>query len=102
MPILFQMLWANSLQQVDNQQTATSAHILRYLFGFPENSAGWLVYSSEHLQCIVVTCDAYFDKAFSSALAFDSKPFARAIPIHFHLDPNELQTSDNSEHSIFA
>jgi hypothetical protein len=31
---------------------------------------------------------------------FDSKPFARAIPIHSHLDPNGLQTSDNSEPSI--
>jgi hypothetical protein len=31
---------------------------------------------------------------------FDSKPFARAIPIHSHLDPNGLQTYDNSEPSI--
>ena len=68
--------------------------------GFPENSAGWLVYSSEHPQRIVITRDAYFDEDFSSALAFDSKPFAGAIPIRSHLDPNGLQTSDNSEPSI--
>jgi hypothetical protein len=49
--------------------------------GFPENSAGWLVYSPEHPQHIVITRNAYFDKDFSSALAFDSKPFAGAIPI---------------------
>jgi hypothetical protein len=57
-------------------------HASRGIFiGFPENSAGWLVYSPEHPQRIVITRDAYFDKDFSSVLAFDSKPFARAIPI---------------------
>ena len=67
--------------------------------GFPENSAGWLVYSPDHPQRIVITRDAYFDENFSSALAFDSKPFAGAIPIRSHLDPNGLQTNDNSEPS---
>ena len=66
--------------------------------GFPENSAGWLVYSPDHPQRIVITRDAYFDEDFfSSALAFDSKPFAWAISIRSHLDPNGLQNSDNSE-----
>jgi hypothetical protein len=32
------------------------------VIGFPENSAGWLVYSPEHPQHIVVTRDAYFDE----------------------------------------
>ena len=68
--------------------------------GFPENSAGWLVYSSDHPQRIVITRDAYFDEDFSSALAFDSKPFAGAIPIRSHLDPNGLTNIDNSEPSI--
>ena len=68
--------------------------------GFPVNSASWLAYSPEHPQRIVITCNAYFDKDISSALAFDSKPFARAIPIESHLDPNWLQTSDNSKPSI--
>ena len=68
--------------------------------GFPENSAGWLVYSPDHPQRIVITRDAYFDENFSSALAFDSKPFAGAIPIRSHLDPNGLQTIDNSEPSF--
>ncbi|KAI2496242.1 hypothetical protein MHU86_18246 [Fragilaria crotonensis] len=68
--------------------------------GFPENSAGWLVYSPDHPQRIVITRDAYFDEDFSSALAFDSKPFAGAIPIRSHLDPNGLQSLDNSEPSI--
>ncbi len=69
--------------------------------GFPENSAGWLVYSPDHPQRIVITRNAYFDEDFSSALAFDSKPFAGAIPIQSHMDPNGLQTSsDNSEPSI--
>ncbi|KAI2495495.1 Reverse transcriptase (RNA-dependent DNA polymerase) [Fragilaria crotonensis] len=65
-----------------------------------ENSAGWLVYSPDHPQRIVITRDAYFDEDFSSALAFDSKPFAGAIPIRSHLDPNGLQSLDNSEPSI--
>ncbi len=68
--------------------------------GFPENSAGWLVYSPDHPQRIVITRDAYFDEDFSSALAFDSKPFAGAIPIRSHLDPNGLQPIDNSEPTI--
>ncbi|KAI2494629.1 Reverse transcriptase (RNA-dependent DNA polymerase) [Fragilaria crotonensis] len=68
--------------------------------GFPENSAGWLVYSPDHPQRIVITRDAYFDEGFSSALAFDSKPFAGAIPIRSHLDPNGLQSLDNSEPSF--
>ena len=59
-----------------------------------------LVYSPDHPQRIVITRDAYFDEDFSSALAFDSKPFAGAIPIRSHLDPNGLQTLDNSEPSI--
>jgi hypothetical protein len=46
---------------------------------FPENSAGWLVYSLEHPQCIEITCNAYFDKDFIQALAFESKPFAGAF-----------------------
>ena len=53
----------------------------RGTIAFPENSASWLVYSPEHPQRIVITRHAYFDKDFSSALAFDSKPFARTIPI---------------------
>jgi hypothetical protein len=68
--------------------------------GFLGNSASWLVYSPEHPQRIVITRNAYFDEDFSSALAFDSKPFARAIPIWSHLDSNGLQTSDYSEPSI--
>ena len=76
-------------------------HTSRGIFiGFPENSAGWLVYSPDHPQRIVITRDAYFDEDFSSVLAFDSKPCAGAIPIQSHLDPNGLQNSDNSEPSI--
>jgi hypothetical protein len=77
------------------QQFQRASHGI--FIGFPENSAGWLVYSPEHPQRIVITCNAYFDEDFSSALAFDSKPFAGAIPIRSHLDPNGLQISDNSD-----
>ena len=84
----------NKLITYQQQLQRTSRGIF---IGFPENSAGWLVYSPDHLQRIVITCNANFDKDFSSALAFDSKPFARAIPIQSHLDPNGLQNSDNSE-----
>ena len=41
------------------------------VIGFPESSTGWLVYSPEHPQRIVINRDAYFDEDFSSALAFD-------------------------------
>ena len=68
--------------------------------GFPENSGGWVVYSPDHPQRIIITRDAYFDEDFSSTPAFDSKTFAGAIPIRSHLDPNGLQNSDNSEPSI--
>ncbi|KAI2502001.1 Mitochondrial protein [Fragilaria crotonensis] len=68
--------------------------------GFPENSAGWLVYSPDHPQRIITTRDAYFDEDFSSALAFDSKPFAGAIPIRSHMDPNGLENVENSEPTI--
>ena len=68
--------------------------------GFPDNSAGWLAYSPDHSQRIVITRDAYFDEDFNSALAFDSKPFAGAIPIRSHLDPNGLISLQNSEPTI--
>ena len=61
------------------QQLQHASH--GFFIGFPENSPGWLVYSPEHPQHIVITRNAYFDKDFCSALAVDSKPFARAIPI---------------------
>ncbi len=51
--------------------------------GFPGNSAGWLVYSPEHPQRIVITRNAYFDKDFSSAHAFDSKnPLLKPSPFN--------------------
>ena len=80
------------------QQLQRASHGI--FIGFPENSAGLLVFSPEHPQRIVLTRNVSFDKDFSSALAFDSKPFARAIPTQSHLDPNGLQTSDSSEPSI--
>jgi hypothetical protein len=51
------------------------------VIGFQQNSVSWLVYSSEHPQRMVITRNANFDKDFNSVLAFDSKPFARAILI---------------------
>ena len=68
--------------------------------GFPDNSAGWLVYCPDHPQRIITTRDAYFDEDFSSALSFDSKPFAGALPIRSHMDPNGLQNIENSEPTI--
>jgi hypothetical protein len=66
--------------------------------GFPENSAGWLIYSPDQPQSLIITRDAYFDEDFNSALCFDSKPFAGAVPIRSHFNPNGLRnTADNSE-----
>ena len=64
--------------------------------GFPDNSAGWLVYSPEQPQSLIITRDAYFDENFDSALCFDSKPFAGAVPIRSHMDPNGLRNLDDN------
>jgi hypothetical protein len=58
--------------------------------GFPDNSAGWLVYSAEMKHRLEISRDAYFDESFHSALTFDSKPFEGAVPIRDHMDPLEL------------
>ncbi|KAI2493944.1 hypothetical protein MHU86_20586 [Fragilaria crotonensis] len=53
-------------------------------------------------QSLIITRDAYFDEDFNSALCFDSKPFAGAIPIRSHFNPNGLcNTPENSEPSTF-
>ena len=70
--------------------------------GFPDNSAGWLIYSPDQPQHLIVTRDAYFDDDFNSALCFDSKPFAGAVPIRSHFNPNGLRDNPaNSEPTIF-
>jgi hypothetical protein len=51
---------------------------------FPEDLAGWLVYSPDHPLRIVITHDAYFEVHISSAFVFNSKPSARAIPFNSH------------------
>jgi hypothetical protein len=61
-----------------------------------------LIYSPDQPQHLVITCDAHFDEDFNSALCFDSKPFAGAIPIRSHFNPNELHnTEENSEPSTY-
>ena len=70
--------------------------------GFPDNSAGWLIYSPDQPQHLIVTRDAYFDEDFNSALCFDSKPFAGAVPIRSHFNPNGLRDNPaNSEPTTF-
>ena len=68
--------------------------------GFPDNSAGWLVHSPDQPQSLIITRDAYFDEDFNSALCFDSKPFAGAVPIRAHFNPNGLRSiQENTEPS---
>ncbi|KAI2496938.1 hypothetical protein MHU86_17579 [Fragilaria crotonensis] len=70
--------------------------------GFPDNSAGWLIYSPDQPQSLIITRDAYFDEDFNSALCFDSKPFAGAVPIRSHFNPHGLRdTPENSEPSTY-
>ena len=64
--------------------------------GFPDNSAGWLFYSPNQLQSLIITRDAYFDEDINSALCFNSKPFARAVPICSHLNPNGLNQTGSA------
>ena len=54
------------------------------------------MYSPEQPQSLVITCDAYFDEDFNSALCFDSKPFAGAVPIRSHFNPTGLRTIEES------
>ena len=56
--------------------------------GFPENSTGWLMYSASCSPKLTVSVDVYFDERFNSALSFDSKPFAGAVPIRTFADPS--------------
>ena len=65
--------------------------------GFPKNSAGWLVYSVQLPTRLAISNDVYFDESFESALAFDSKPFAAAVPIRSALDPAALTTNISNE-----
>ena len=58
--------------------------------GFPDNSAGWLVYSAEMKHKLEISRDAYFDEYFQSALTFDSKPFQGAVAIRPDMDPEHL------------
>jgi hypothetical protein len=61
-----------------------------------------LIYSPDQLQHLVITRDAYFDEGFNSALCFDSKPFAGAVPIRSHFNTNGLRnTEENSEPSTY-
>jgi hypothetical protein len=46
----------------------------------PENSVGWLDFSPDHPQRIVIARGAYFDKDISSALAFISIPLPEPFP----------------------
>jgi hypothetical protein len=69
MPSLLQTLHTNFSQQVDCLQATTSARIPWYLASLDSQT------TPEHPQRVVITRNAYFDKDFSSALAFDSKPF---------------------------
>jgi hypothetical protein len=74
----YEPTFRNKLMTYKQQLQRASCGIF---IGFPENSAGWLVYFPEHPQRIEITREAYFDKDFSSAIAFNSKPIAGAIPI---------------------
>jgi hypothetical protein len=70
--------------------------------GFPDNSAGWLICSPDQPQHLVITRNANFNEDFNSALCFNSKPFAGAVPICSHFNPNGLRnTEENSEPSTF-
>jgi hypothetical protein len=60
--------------------------------GFPDNSAGWLVYCAELPTKFAISSDIQFDEDFESALAFDSKPYAGAVPIRSQMDPNGLSS----------
>ncbi|KAI2493774.1 Reverse transcriptase (RNA-dependent DNA polymerase) [Fragilaria crotonensis] len=63
--------------------------------GFPDNSAGWLIYSPDQPQSLIITHDAYFDEDFNSALCFDSKPLLEP-PIRSHFNPHGLRDTQRT------
>jgi len=70
--------------------------------GFPQYSAGWLIYCADLPSKFAISQDAHFDENFDSALVFDSKPFAGSIPIRTHTDPDSENVDYNSnENTIF-
>jgi hypothetical protein len=64
--------------------------------GFPDNSAGWLIYSPDQPQHLIITRNTYFNEDFNSALCFDSKPFAGAVPIRSPFNPICLRNTEPS------
>ncbi|KAI2504408.1 hypothetical protein MHU86_10087 [Fragilaria crotonensis] len=99
---ILQTLRTNLPQQTYNLQATTPTCIPRYFPWISDNSAGWLIYSPDQPQSLIITRDAYFDEDFNSALCFDSKPFAGAVPIRSHFNPHGLRdTPENSEPSTY-
>ncbi|KAI2494359.1 ABC transporter B family member [Fragilaria crotonensis] len=86
----------STIVMAENPASSTSA----YLDAQPISNVTNRPFGTNHPQRIITTRDAYFDEDFSSALAFDSKPFAGAIPIRSHMDPNGLENVENSEPTI--
>jgi hypothetical protein len=95
----FEPTFRNKLITYKQQLQRASCGIF---LGFPDNSAGWLIYSPDQPQHHVITRNAFFNEDFNSALCFDSKPFAGAVPIRSHFNPNGLcNTEENSEPSTY-
>ncbi|KAI2504954.1 hypothetical protein MHU86_9483 [Fragilaria crotonensis] len=86
----------STIVMAENPASSTSAYLDAQSISNVTNRP----FGTNHPQRIITTRDAYFDEDFSSALAFDSKPFAGAIPIRSHMDPNGLENVENSEPTI--
>ncbi|KAI2490674.1 hypothetical protein MHU86_23885 [Fragilaria crotonensis] len=77
---ILQTLRTNLPQQTYNYKQQLQRASRGIFLGFPDNSAGWLIYSPDQPQSLIITRDAYFDEDFNSALCFDSKPLLEPYP----------------------
>ncbi|KAI2496549.1 Reverse transcriptase (RNA-dependent DNA polymerase) [Fragilaria crotonensis] len=97
---ILQTLRTNLPQQTYNLQ-ATPTCIPRYFPWISDNSAGWLIYSPDQPQSLIITRDAYFDEDFNSALCFDSKPLLEPYPSAPTSIRMDFVTPENSEPSTY-
>jgi len=95
-PTFFKVVSPRSGRGIITKQQQLQRACRGIFVGFPNNSAGWLVYSVQLPARLAISQDVYFDESFESALSFDSKPFAAAVPIRSAKDPSAMTTSISS------
>jgi hypothetical protein len=96
-PTFYKTHFNKCLITVNKQQLQCASRGI--FLGFPHNSTGWLVYSPEQPQSLIITRDANFHEDSNSVLCFESSmPFAGAVPIQSYDNPADLRNiEENTE-----